>query len=38
MLEANKNAKLPEGQNPQNLEFLKAHKAELDSMTKEMAR
>lgn len=38
MLEANKNAKLPEGQNPQNLEFLKAHKAELEAITKENTR
>ena len=36
MLEAKPDAKLPPGQNPQNIEFLKAHKAELDSMTKEM--
>lgn len=35
MLEANKNAKLPEGQNPQNIEFVKQHKGELDSMLKE---
>lgn len=34
MLESNKNAKLPEGQNPQNLEFVKTHKAELDSLSR----
>jgi hypothetical protein len=36
MLESVKGAKLPDGQNAQNIEFLKAHKAELDAMTKEM--
>ena len=36
ILETSKEAKLPEGQNPQNIEFLKANKAELDAMTKEM--
>lgn len=36
MLESNKAAKLPEGQNPQNLEFLREHKAEIDSLTREM--
>lgn len=35
ILESNPNAKLPEGQNPQNMEFLKAHKAELKAMTKD---
>ena len=36
ILETSKEARLPEGQNPQNIEFLKAHKAELDAITKEM--
>jgi hypothetical protein len=36
MLEANPKAKVPEGQNLQNVEFLKAHKAELDAMQKSM--
>ena len=36
MMEHTKDAKLPEGQNPQNIEFLKAHKAELEAMSKDM--
>ena len=36
ILETSKEAKLPEGQNPQNIEFLKAHKTELDAITKQM--
>ncbi len=32
MLEANKDAKMPEGQNPQNVEFVRAHRAELEGM------
>jgi hypothetical protein len=34
-IEANKNAKLPEGQSTQNVEFVKAHKAELETLMKE---
>ena len=36
ILETSKEAKLPEGQNPQNIEFIKAHKAELDAIAKDM--
>lgn len=36
VLESTKDAKMPEGQNPQNTEFLKAHKAELEAMAKDM--
>ena len=36
MLESTPGAKLPEGQNPQNVEFMKQHKAELEAMSKDM--
>jgi hypothetical protein len=36
VLESSSDAKIPEGQNPQNLEFLKAHKAELEAMTRDV--
>jgi hypothetical protein len=32
LLESNKDAKLPEGQNPQNVEFVRAHRAELEGL------
>lgn len=35
-LEANPNAKLPAGQNRQNVEFVRAHKAELEELTRDM--
>lgn len=35
MLEANKDAKLPDGQNPQNVEFVRAHRAELEGLVGE---
>ena len=35
VLESSKDSKLPEGQNPQNIEFLRAHRAELEAMTKD---
>jgi len=35
LLSSNPQAKIPEGQNPQNVEFYKAHKAELEQMAKE---
>jgi|SRR5687767_6690933 len=35
IMEASPQAKLPEGQNPQNIEFLKANKAEIEAMMKE---
>jgi len=35
MLESSPEAKLPEGQNPQNVEFLKANKAELERLMKD---
>jgi len=34
--EANPDAKLPEGHNPQNVEFIRRHKAELEAMTKDI--
>jgi len=34
VLESSPQSKLPEGQNPQNVEFLRAHRAELEAMTK----
>jgi hypothetical protein len=36
VLAANPDAKLPEGQSTQNIEFIKAHKAELEAMTKDI--
>ena len=36
ILESTKGATMPAGQNPQNVEFIKAHKAELDALAKEM--
>jgi hypothetical protein len=35
VLESSKDAKLPEGQNAQNIEFLRAHRAELEAMTRD---
>jgi hypothetical protein len=35
-MEANPNAKLPEGQNPQNVQFIREHKAELEAMTRDI--
>ena len=36
LLDSNPKAKAPHGQNLQNVEFLNAHKAELDAMQKGM--
>lgn len=36
VLESSPQAKLPEGQNPQNMEFLRSHKSELEAMRKDM--
>jgi hypothetical protein len=36
LMSTNAQAKMPEGQNPTNVEFYKAHKAELEQMAKEM--
>ncbi len=36
LLSSNPQAKLPEGQNPKNVEFYKAHKTELEQMAKGM--
>jgi hypothetical protein len=36
LMSTNPKAKMPEGQNPKNVEFYKAHKAELERMAKEM--
>jgi len=36
MLSTNPNAKLPEGVNPQNVEFIRIHKAELDQIRQAM--
>lgn len=36
MLEANPNATIPSGVNPRNVDFLRAHKAELEQVKKEM--
>jgi hypothetical protein len=36
VLESSKDAKLPAGQNPQNIEFLKAHKAEMDALGRDL--
>jgi len=35
VLESSPQSKLPAGQNPQNVEFLRAHRAELEAMTKD---
>lgn len=35
VLESSPQSKLPEGQNPQNVEFLRAHRAELEAMTRD---
>ena len=35
VLESSKEAKLPEGQNSQNIEFLRANRAELEAMTRD---
>ena len=35
VLESSPQSKLPPGQNPQNVEFLRAHRAELEAMTKD---
>ena len=35
VLESSKDAKLPEGQNAQNIEFLRANRAELEAMTRD---
>ena len=35
VLESSKDARLPEGQNAQNIEFLRAHRAELEAMTRD---
>jgi hypothetical protein len=32
MLDTNPNAKIPEGVNPQNVEFIRTHKAELEQI------
>jgi hypothetical protein len=34
-LSVNPNGKVPDGQSPQNIEFVKTHRAELDRMFKE---
>jgi hypothetical protein len=36
VLESSPQSKLPSGQNPQNVEFLRAHRAELEAMTKDL--
>jgi hypothetical protein len=35
VLESSPQSKLPAGQNPQNVEFLRAHRVELEAMTKD---
>lgn len=36
MLDTNPNAKIPEGVNPQNVEFIRSHKTELDAIKQAM--
>ena len=38
VLESSKDARLPEGQNAQNIEFLRANRAELEAMTRDFER
>ena len=38
VLESSKEARLPEGQNEQNIEFLRANRAELEAMTRDFER
>lgn len=38
VLESSKEARLPEGQNAQNIEFLQAHRTELEAMTRDFER